>query len=174
MGTPDVPYKYRPDHGLHCDIQVGVRAYLAALHTTLQHHERLFSARAYESLTEQLDQLGIPPLLDQEGADHGETGAMLQSNLVLDEHLDDVGYGMVCPGESLRPVSGVCIADVHQEHGLIGSTSGAEPPYERFPIGSRVRILPNHACITAAAYNNYQVTDGANDVVDTWDRVSGW
>jgi D-serine deaminase-like pyridoxal phosphate-dependent protein len=62
---------------------------------------------------------------------------------------------------------------VHQEHGLIAAVDGALP-YETLPVGSRVRILPNHACMTAAAYNSYHVVDGGEDVVETWDRVNGW
>ena len=45
---------------------------------------------------------------------------------------------------------------------------------ERLSIGDRVRIGPNHACITAAAHNIYHVIDGGSEVVDEWDRVNGW
>ena len=41
-----------------------------------------------------------------------------------------------------------------------------------------VRILPNHACITAAAYDRYYVVDseldGGKSVVDVYDRINGW
>jgi D-serine deaminase-like pyridoxal phosphate-dependent protein len=49
----------------------------------------------------------------------------------------------------------------------------ANSDYERLPIGSKVRVLPNHACITAAAYDRYHVIEGT-EVVDEWDRVNGW
>ena len=65
------------------------------------------------------------------------------------------------------------MADVHQEHGLIAAVSGT-PPFADFPIGARLRVLPNHACITAAAYDSYLVVDGGTEVVDRWDRVNGW
>ena len=104
-----------------------------------------------------------------------DAGALaLSKDLSASEHLADVGYGMVCPADSMRPTSGLCVADVHQEHGLIASTNGVEPPYDRLPIGSRVRILPNHACITAAAHARYQVIDGDGTIVDVWDRIGGW
>ena len=45
--------------------------------------------------------------------------------------------------------------------------------YDRLPVGSKVRILPNHACMTAAAYDLYHVADGV-EVTETWDRVNGW
>ena len=45
--------------------------------------------------------------------------------------------------------------------------------YEQLPIGSKVRILPNHACMTAAAYDLYHVVEGGT-VVDRWERTNGW
>jgi D-serine deaminase-like pyridoxal phosphate-dependent protein len=36
-----------------------------------------------------------------------------------------------------------------------------------------VKILPNHACATAAAHDRYFVTDGG-ETVDVWQRVNGW
>jgi D-serine deaminase-like pyridoxal phosphate-dependent protein len=51
-------------------------------------------------------------------------------------------------------------------------------PYAIMPIGTRVRILPNHACITAAAYDKYYVIDSDLDdgtsIVDIYDRINGW
>ena len=85
----------------------------------------------------------------------------------------DWGYGAVCD-----PVSGVIIDDVtvsstNQEHGIITARSGTVD-FDRFPIGAPLRILPNHACATAAAYDRYYVTDGGEEVVDVWERVTGW
>jgi D-serine deaminase-like pyridoxal phosphate-dependent protein len=37
-----------------------------------------------------------------------------------------------------------------------------------------VKILPNHACATAAAHERYFVTDGSDRIVDVWERVNGW
>jgi D-serine deaminase-like pyridoxal phosphate-dependent protein len=37
----------------------------------------------------------------------------------------------------------------------------------RLPIGDRVRILPNHACLTTACFDEYHVVRG-EDVVDRW------
>jgi D-serine deaminase-like pyridoxal phosphate-dependent protein len=36
-----------------------------------------------------------------------------------------------------------------------------------------VRILPNHACITCAAYDAYTVVRGT-EVAGTWPRINGW
>jgi D-serine deaminase-like pyridoxal phosphate-dependent protein len=67
----------------------------------------------------------------------------------------------------------VCVESTNQEHGIITARSG-EIDWSRFPIGGQVKILPNHACATAAAYDRYFVTDGDDRIVDVWGRVNGW
>ena len=42
------------------------------------------------------------------------------------------------------------------------------------PIGARVRVAPNHTCMTAAAHRCYHVVDGGREVIAVWDRVNGW
>lgn len=100
-------------------------------------------------------------------------GLALSKDVSAGEFLEHAGYGFVCPLENTRPIEGLYVESVHQEHGLIASVAG-DPPYEALPVGARVRILPNHACMTAAAYNRYYVVDGGLVVVDTWDRINGW
>ncbi|MFL6785808.1 MAG: alanine racemase [Sphingomicrobium sp.] len=85
----------------------------------------------------------------------------------------DWGYGAVADPLSGQVIEGVTVSSTNQEHGIITSRSG-EVDFERFSIGSRVRILPNHACATAAAYDGYYVIDASEQVVDTWHRVNGW
>ena len=45
--------------------------------------------------------------------------------------------------------------------------------FARLPIGSLVRILPNHACLTCAAYDSYDVLR-AGQLSEQWPRVGGW
>jgi D-serine deaminase-like pyridoxal phosphate-dependent protein len=85
----------------------------------------------------------------------------------------DWGYGTVCDPITGEPIDGVTVSSTNQEHGIITARSG-EIHFDRFPVGSRVRILPNHACATAAAYGRYFVTDGSDRIVDVWERVNGW
>lgn len=86
----------------------------------------------------------------------------------------DVGYGLVVDracGDSLPELH---VVRVSQEHGVVAAPHG-EVPFEALPPGARLRILPNHACFTAAAYDCYHVVDGIGDeVVAVWDRVNGW
>jgi threo-3-hydroxy-D-aspartate ammonia-lyase len=50
------------------------------------------------------------------------------------------------------------VVSLSQEHGIINA---------RLPVGERVRILPNHSCLTAACFDEYYVVRG-DDVVDRW------
>lgn len=84
----------------------------------------------------------------------------------------DWGYGAVCDVAG-KPIENVRVDSTNQEHGIISATRG-ELDWPRFPIGSRVRILPNHACATAAAYDRYFVTDGREHITNVWERVNGW
>jgi D-serine deaminase-like pyridoxal phosphate-dependent protein len=79
----------------------------------------------------------------------------------------------VCDPLTGEIVDGITVSSTNQEHGIITSRSG-EIEFDRFPVGSRVRILPNHACATAAAYERYHVIDGSEHVVDMWERINGW
>src|SRR5688572_27614574 len=84
----------------------------------------------------------------------------------------DAGFGEVWDIHG-RPAYGRCVVErVYQEHGV---ATNAEPlPFDALPIGARVRVGPNHACITAAAHDRYYVIDGSTEVVAAWDRVNGW
>ena len=46
--------------------------------------------------------------------------------------------------------------------------------FDALPIGSRVRVLPNHACMTAAAYAEYHVIRAGAHGLDVWARCNGW
>lgn len=85
----------------------------------------------------------------------------------------DWGYGAVCDPASGELIGDVLVSATNQEHGIVTARSG-ELDVARFPVGSRVLILPNHACATAAAYDRYFVTEGLERIVDVWERVNGW
>lgn len=85
----------------------------------------------------------------------------------------DWGYGAVCDAKTGALLEGFRVESTNQEHGIITATEG-EIDWSRFPVGARVRIIPNHACATAAAYDRYFVTDGGDRITGTWDSVNGW
>ena len=84
----------------------------------------------------------------------------------------DVGYGRVADVAGTLGLGDVTVVGVHQEHGMV---EGRTPlPFDRLLVGARVRVLPNHACITSAAYDRYHVIDGSDEVVAVWPRCNGW
>ena len=84
----------------------------------------------------------------------------------------DSGYGAVWDLDGKPAFGSSIVQRVYQEHGVVGSDTAL--PYERLQVGSRVRVAPNHSCITAAAHDRYYVVDGSREVIAVWDRVNGW
>ncbi len=81
------------------------------------------------------------------------------------------GYGSVWDAATGLPL-GLDIASTNQEHGLLPA---GEADFERLPIGTQVRIAPNHACMTAAAHERYYVVQGSGaEVLAVWERCNGW
>ncbi|MGE0873139.1 MAG: alanine racemase [Burkholderiales bacterium] len=83
----------------------------------------------------------------------------------------DQGYGVVCDIDG-RPIDDLIVTDANQEHGIVARRGGGAPP--ELPIGTRLRILPNHACATGAQHGYYNVIDGGREVSAVWNRFSGW
>lgn len=85
----------------------------------------------------------------------------------------DWGYGAIIDPATSAVMEEVVLSSTNQEHGIVTARSGALD-FDRFPIGRRLMVLPNHACATAAAYDRYFVTDGSERIVDAWERINGW
>ena len=84
----------------------------------------------------------------------------------------DQGYGVVCD-LGCNPIPDLIVIDANQEHGIVAHRSGAGPLPD-LPIGAMVRILPNHACATAAQHDRYHVINDGSTVSAIWPRISGW
>lgn len=85
----------------------------------------------------------------------------------------DQGYGLVADLEG-DIFGDLVLESVNQEHGIIADRNGGPIDPSRFPVGTYLRVLPNHACATAAQHERYLVVDAGIEVVDTWDRFNGW
>ena len=83
----------------------------------------------------------------------------------------DQGYGVVCDLDG-RAIPDLIVTDTNQEHGIVARRDRGAPP--ELPVGTRLRILPNHACATAAQHERYHVVDGGREVAAIWQRFSGW
>lgn len=86
----------------------------------------------------------------------------------------DQGYGVVCD-EAGTPLPGLLVVDANQEHGVVQVRPGSGASLPDLPVGTRLRILPNHACATAAQFDEYHVlsADRPGELL-RWERVRGW
>jgi D-serine deaminase-like pyridoxal phosphate-dependent protein len=85
----------------------------------------------------------------------------------------DFGYGLVCDAEG-KLIDGLQLRSANQEHGVASFEEGQKVDVEqRFPIGTRLRILPNHACATGAQYPAYEALE-ENGAISHWSRLNGW
>lgn len=85
----------------------------------------------------------------------------------------DFGYGQVCDVEG-KVLDGYVMTGANQEHGIISRTGDPDLLIaKRFPVGTQLRILPNHACATAAQFPEYQVATPQGEIL-AWPRFYGW
>lgn len=71
----------------------------------------------------------------------------------------DQGYGVICD-VSGRVMPELVMSGANQEHGIISRRDGAAWDVSSIPIGTRLRVLPNHACATAAQFDGYHALAG--------------
>ncbi|WP_263841100.1 alanine racemase [Salinibacter sp.] len=80
----------------------------------------------------------------------------------------DTGYGTEGHGVALadaaqmRPHPNLHVDHLSEEHGWLTMTGDAD-----LTVGDRLRIVPNHACVTVATQDTLHVVDGPS-VVDRW------
>jgi D-serine deaminase-like pyridoxal phosphate-dependent protein len=79
------------------------------------------------------------------------------------------GYGRVLDieGNDL----GLVVQAISQEHGTIAVSDSHQ--LERLKIGTRVRVLANHSCLTAPQHTYYHVLE-QGEIVDRWKLYQGW
>ena len=85
----------------------------------------------------------------------------------------DWKFGRVLDLDGHPTLGDAMVVRVHQEHGEVRAADGATLPLERLPVGARVRVAPNHVCLTAAAHARYEVLEGGR-LVASWERVNFW
>ena len=86
----------------------------------------------------------------------------------------DFGYGLPCTLDG-TPLNDCTLSGANQEHGILSPVQAAHRTSlaARFPVGTKLRILPNHACATGAQFPEYHALseDGETNV---WSRFHGW
>lgn len=86
----------------------------------------------------------------------------------------DQGYGVVCD-EQGRVLEDVVVSQASQEHGILAIRPGSSRAMPELPVGTRIRILPNHACAMGAQHDFYSVINGQSPEIEArWERIRGW
>jgi D-serine deaminase-like pyridoxal phosphate-dependent protein len=124
-----------------------------------------------------LDAISLSVLATVIGS-HGEGGAIVDAGwMALSRDRStasqriDYGYGLVCDAEG-RVVDDLIVTQTSQEHGVLAMRPGSGRAPPKLPVGTLLRILPNHACATAAQHGHYHVIDGGK--LERWERMNGW
>ncbi|MCX7226753.1 MAG: DSD1 family PLP-dependent enzyme [Burkholderiales bacterium] len=85
----------------------------------------------------------------------------------------DFGYGQVCDSAG-QLLPGYTLSSANQEHGILCRQGAPDTDIAtRFPVGTLLRILPNHACATGAQYPHYQAL-APDGTLACWPRLYGW
>ncbi|CUJ94143.1 DSD1 family PLP-dependent enzyme [Achromobacter xylosoxidans] len=83
-------------------------------------------------------------------------------------------YGLVCDADG-QVYPDLLLAETNQEQGIIKLRAGSGATLPDLPLGTRLRIVPNHACATCAQHDAYAVVrSGDRQVVAQWQRFRGW
>lgn len=82
----------------------------------------------------------------------------------------EFGYGLVMDAEGVL-LPGLRVTETNQEHGVIAGAPGA--PVPALPVGTRLRILPVHACAAASGFDAVHLCRGA-EAETGWPRCRGW
>ena len=101
--------------------------------------------------------------------DAGWTAVSQESQL----HLGTRIHGRIGDAQG-RLIEDLALTLLNQEHGIVTRPSGRPIESAEFPVGTSLRILPVHACATAAAHDRYHVLTSGTDATETWPRFGGW
>jgi len=91
----------------------------------------------------------------------------------------DFGYGQPCALDG-TPMLDYVLSGANQEHGILSLAkpksmhgSDSDDVTMRFPIGTKLRIIPNHACATGAQFPEYHALAVSGELT-VWERFHGW
>ena len=66
------------------------------------------------------------------------------------------------------------MSNANQEHGIVSAVGSLDADIaRRFPVGTQLRVLPNHACATGAQFPQYHAVKG-DEAGPPWSRFYGW
>ncbi|KAK4945458.1 hypothetical protein LTR10_015354 [Elasticomyces elasticus] len=96
---------------------------------------------------------------------------------------DYPGWAVVSPwnmpeGYQIGKGDRIIVSRISQEHGILGFEN--QKPRRGLPLtyGQKLRLWPNHACITLAMFGWYLIVDSSTQtpdkIIDVWVRWRGW
>ncbi|EFC46440.1 predicted protein [Naegleria gruberi] len=97
-----------------------------------------------------------------------DCGALSLSKDVGVSSSGNASYGLIMEDESLQ------LTGLTQEIGIV---TGDKPiDFNKFKVGTKITIIPNHSCLAAALFDKYYVVDNSTDLnlVAIWKNVRGW
>lgn len=86
---------------------------------------------------------------------------------------NDLGFGLMTDLNGRASFGRAIVQAVWQEQALV-ELDPAAAPLQPIGVGSKVRVLPNNARLTAAGHDRYFVIEDGDQVVAIWAKVSGW
>ncbi len=99
-------------------------------------------------------------------------GMALSKDRSTDSAPHDWGFGHARDIDGHPSLGLAIMRRANQEHGIIDLDPAQPDP--ALKIGDKLRIAPNHICMTAAAHDRYFVVDGDDEVIAIWPRINGW
>lgn len=96
-------------------------------------------------------------------------GMALSKDRATESTLHDYKFGLVLDLNGRRTLGTSLVARANQEHGVVDLDTTAQ-----FRVGDKLRVAPNHTCMTSAAHDRYYVVDGSDEVIAVWPRIGGW
>jgi D-serine deaminase-like pyridoxal phosphate-dependent protein len=101
-----------------------------------------------------------------------DAGALALSKDPGPVHVDPgCGFGLAFPADGRTRAAPLRVESLTQEHGLLRVAAPLD--LSAYPIGSRLRILPNHSCLAAACFDRYHLLRG-DELVGEWRPCRGW
>jgi D-serine deaminase-like pyridoxal phosphate-dependent protein len=129
-----------------------------------------------EIATHGIDDIAVTVLTSVIGRRHGQVlldagGIALSKDRSTQATPTDFGYGLVLDAHGNPTLGHSIVIRAYQEHGVVALDPSVTAA---LPIGTKLRVAPNHTCMTVAAHDRYFVTDGGPAIVAVWQRVNGW
>jgi D-serine deaminase-like pyridoxal phosphate-dependent protein len=126
--------------------------------------------------THGLDSIAVTVLTSVIGRRSGHVlvdagGLALSKDRSTEAAPQDYGFGLALDIAGQPAFGRAIVRRAYQEHGVL-EVDPAHPI--ELPVGGKLRIAPNHTCMTSAAHDRYFVVDGSHELVAVWHRVNGW